>query len=145
MSASNEFETALLTLIYNNTAIAKIGDATGLPGSASAGSFYVALHTADPGEAGEQTTSEATYTNYARVPVARTAAGWTVAGNAVSNFAEIAFPTCGVTGNSITNWSVGTDATLGAGLILFKGASVLAVSNGITPKFAAGTLTNSVD
>ncbi len=29
--------------------------------------LYVSLHTGDPGEAGDQTTSEAAYTSYARV------------------------------------------------------------------------------
>jgi hypothetical protein len=42
------------------------------------GLVCISLHTADPGEAGDQTTSEATYKSYARVSVARTTAGWTV-------------------------------------------------------------------
>ena len=91
MSASNAFENSLLLLILNNTNIANIGDATGLRGSSAAGNVYVGLHTADPGEAGTQATSEATYTGYARVAVARTAGGWTVAGNAFSNTAAITF------------------------------------------------------
>jgi hypothetical protein len=62
MSATNAFETALLTLYFNNTDHANIGDAAGLQNSATAGSFYVSLHTGDPGEGGDQTTSEATYT-----------------------------------------------------------------------------------
>lgn len=71
MSASNAFETALLTLLFNNTNAANIGDATGLRGSTTAGVFYISLHTADPGETGSQTTSESAYTSYARVSVAR--------------------------------------------------------------------------
>ena len=78
--------------------VAGVGDAAGLQNSAAAGSLYVSLHTADPGEAGEQTTSETAYTNYARVAVARSAAGWTVAGNNASNAAAVAFPACGATG-----------------------------------------------
>ena len=58
MSKSNSFETSLLQHIFNNTAIANVGDATGLPASATAGSLWVSLHTADPGEAGTQSTSE---------------------------------------------------------------------------------------
>lgn len=42
MSKSNTFETELLTLLFNNTNIANIGDATGLRGSTTAGNFYVA-------------------------------------------------------------------------------------------------------
>jgi archaellum component FlaG (FlaF/FlaG flagellin family) len=75
MSKSNTFETDLLGLIFNNTDITLIGDAAGLQNSATAGSLYVSLHTADPGEAGDQITNETAYTNYARVAVARTGGG----------------------------------------------------------------------
>jgi hypothetical protein len=71
MSASNAFETQLLQLIFNNTNAANIGDATGLRGSSTAGVFYIGLHTADPGEAGTQSTSETAYTSYARQSVVR--------------------------------------------------------------------------
>ena len=91
MSATNAFETNLLNHIFTNAAIANIGDATGLPASATAGSLYVSLHTADPGETGDQTTNETAYTNYARVAVARSAAGWTVSGNNASNTAAVNF------------------------------------------------------
>jgi hypothetical protein len=63
MSMTNQAEHALLDLIFLNTDWANIGDASGLQNSAAAGSFYVSLHTADPGEAGSQTTSEASSPN----------------------------------------------------------------------------------
>jgi hypothetical protein len=140
MSKSNTFESELLGLIFNNTDIADIGDAGGLQNSATAGSLYVALHTSDPGEAGNATTNEAAYTNYARVAVARTAGGWTVSGSSVTNTAQITFPQCGVTGATITYGSITTDLS-GASKILYSGAlsSSLAVANQITPFFAAGT------
>lgn len=47
------------------------------PGSAIS-SLYATLHTADPGEAGSPSTSEATYGGYARVAIARTSGGWTI-------------------------------------------------------------------
>jgi hypothetical protein len=99
------------------------------------------LHTSDPGEAGSQTTNETAYTNYARVAVARSGAGWTVSGNAVANAATITFPTCGASGATITHFGVGTDSS-GAGALLYKGAltASLAVSSGITPEFLAGEL-----
>lgn len=75
MSMSNAFETSLLDHIFNNAAVANIGDAGGLQPSATAGSLYLSLHTGDPGEAGDQTTNETAYTNYARVAVVRTAGG----------------------------------------------------------------------
>jgi hypothetical protein len=141
MSKSNTFETDLLNLIFLNTDITLIGDAAGLQNSATAGSLYVSLHTADPGEAGSQTTNETAYTNYARVAVARTGGGWTVSGATVSNAALVQFPQCGVTGATLTHFGVGTDSS-GAGKLLYSGAltSSLAVSSGIQPQFAAGDL-----
>lgn len=146
MSKSNAAETALLALFFNNTDFANVGDAGGLQNSATAGSLYVALHTADPGEAGDQSTSEATYTNYARVAVARTAGGWTVSGATVENTAQITFPQCGITGNTITYVSIGLESS-GAGTILYSGVlnSSLAVAENITPLFAAGGLTVTED
>jgi hypothetical protein len=140
MSKSNTFENDLLQLIFNNVDIADIGDAGGLQNSAAAGSLYVALHTSDPGEAGTAATNETSYTNYARQAVARTAGGWTVSGNSVTNTAQITFPECGVTGATITHASI-TTAVSGASKILYSGAlsSSLAVANQITPFFAAGT------
>jgi len=141
MSKGNTFENELLLHIFQNAAIANIGDASGLQPSASAGSLYVALHTANPDETGNQETSEATYTGYARVAVARTSGGWTVAGNNCSNTAAVTFGQCTAGSNTITHFSVGTDST-GTGKILYYGAltAQLAVSAGITPEFAAGDL-----
>jgi hypothetical protein len=149
MSASDACELALQLLLFNNTNFANIGDATGLRGSTVAGSLYLSLHTADPGETGDQTTSETAYTNYARVAVARSSAGWTISGTApttAANTAGIDFPQCGVTGSTITYFGIGT-ALSGAGVLLFSGAIVplLAVSNGVTPEFAIGQLTVSAD
>lgn len=131
MSKSNSLETQLLAKVFNNTAI---------PWDAIT-NIFVALHTADPGEAGDQTTSEATYTSYARVAVARGSGGWTVSGNQAVNAALIQFPQCTGGSNSITHVSVGT-LTSGTGQILYKGAlsSALSVSTGIQPQFSAGSL-----
>ena len=138
MSMSNAFETEILDLIFNNAAIANIGDAGGLQPSATAGSLYVSLHSADPGEAGAQTTNEVAYTNYARVAVARSGAGWTVSGNTANNAALVQFPQCGASGATATYVGVGT-LSAGAGLLLFSGqlSSSLTIANLITPQFAA--------
>lgn len=146
MSLSNAFETLLLQHLFNNAAIANIGDASGLPASAAAGSLYLTLHTADPGEAGTQTTSEATYTGYARVAVARTAGGWTITGNQVANAATINFSACTAGSNTITHVGIGTLAS-GAGTLIYSGAltASLAVSTGITPSFTAGQLAITAD
>lgn len=140
MSASNSLENSILLLLFNNTNIANVGDATGLRGSTTAGSLYVSLHTADPGEAGDQTTSEATYTSYARVAVARSGAGWTVTGNSVSPAATIAFPAATGGTNTITHMGIGTSSS-GAGVLLFSGAISpnISVSSGVTPQLTTST------
>jgi hypothetical protein len=146
MSATNAFETSLLGLIFTNVAAANVGDAGGLLPSATAGVFWISLHTADPGEAGGQTTSESAYTNYARQSVVRTTSGWTVAGGTVDNDAAITYPEGGATGSTVTDFGVGSDETT-AGNLFLKGAlgDSLAVANGITPSFAAGALDISLD
>lgn len=146
MSMSNAAEQALLDLLFLNVDWANVGDAAGLQNSATAGSFYVALHTADPGEAGNQTTSEAAYTSYARVAVARTSGGWTRVGSTISNTALVQFPQCTGSSSTITHFSVGTDSS-GTGQIIVSGAlsSSLAVSTGIQPQFAAGELSTTAD
>jgi hypothetical protein len=144
MSATNAMENGVLLLYFNNTDHALIGDAGGLQNSATAGSFYVSLHTGDPGEAGDQTTSESAYGSYARVAVARSGSGWTVSGNAVSNAAAVTFPACTSGTSTITHFGIGT-ASSGTGSLLFKGTCSLSVSTGITPEFAIGDLDVTAD
>ncbi|MBA3243242.1 MAG: hypothetical protein H0T60_18635 [Acidobacteria bacterium] len=146
MSATNAFETALLALYFNNTDHATVGDAAGLQNSVAAGSFYVSLHTADPGETGSQTTSEAAYTGYARVAVARSAAGWTVAANNASNAAAVTFGACTAGSSTVTHFGIGSDLSA-AGNLFFRGTltASLAVTAGITPAFAIGELDVNLD
>lgn len=149
MSASNAFENDCLLLLFNNTNIANLGDATGVRGSTTAGSLFIALHTADPGEAGNQSTSEIAYTSYARVAVARSSGGFTISGSAptqAANAAAVNFPACTGGSGTATFFSIGT-ATSGTGEILCSGAltSSLAISTGITPSFAIGQLTATLD
>src|SRR5574343_1901661 len=134
MSMSNVSETALLNLLFKNQAWANVGDASGLQPSAAAGNFHIALHSADPGEAGDQTTNEISYTGYARVAVAR-GAGFNVAGDTVSNAAMVQFGECTAGTATVTHFSVGTGAS-GAGSI---------ISRGITPLFNAGALSGTVN
>ena len=145
MSMSNVSETALLNLLFKNTAWANVGDASGLQPSAAAGSFYVALHSADPGEAGDQTTSEIAYTGYARVAVTR-GAGFTVSGANVSNAGTVQFGECTAGSATVTHFTVGTAAS-GAGSVIYRGAlgATRSVSAGITPLFNAGQLSGTVD
>jgi hypothetical protein len=138
MPKSITFSNDLAALIFNATAIVGIADNAS---ASPATNLYLSLHTASPGIGGAQTTNETAYTNYARIPIARTVGGWTVASGGATNAALAQFAKCGVTGATISHVAVGT-ASSGAGKVLYAGAlsSSLAVANGIQPQFAATAL-----
>lgn len=135
MSKGNTFENDVLKLIFNGTAIADLAENDS---SSPLTDLYLALHTADPGEAGSQTTSECAYTSYARVAVARSGAGFTVTGNSVSPAANVDFPACTGGTETATHASIGT-ASSGAGKILYKGALTpnISISTGVTPRIGS--------
>lgn len=143
MSKSNAFERSFLSHVLLNQAIANVGDAGGLLPSATAGNLYVALHTADPGEAGTAATNEATYTGYARATVARSGAGFTVDGaDGIASFAaDVPFPQRSDSGATevLTHFSI-TVAASGASVILWSGllSPAFHVDQGETPSINAG-------
>lgn len=143
MSKTNTFETDFLEHVFNNLAIANVGDASGLPAAATAGSLYVALYTVAPTDSTSGT--EATFGGYARQAVARSAGGWTVSGNQVSNTAAITFPQATSGSETITSFSIMTASS--GGDMLFYGTlgTSRAVSTGVTLEFAAGALTVTED
>ena len=128
----------LLKLLFNGTAWANVADNAA---TTPLTNLYLSLHTADPGVGNSQATSETSYTNYARIALARTSGGWTVATNTATNAALAQFAQCGATGATLTHAAIGTAAS-GAGNVLYAGAlnSSLAVANGIQPQFAASAL-----
>lgn len=139
MSKSNTFENDLMLLLFNNTAIADIGDAGGLRATVSAGSLYVSLHTADPGEAGTAVTNETAYTGYARVAVARSGAGFTVTGNSVSPVANVDFGECTASpGSPITHFGI-VNTPSGAGKLLYSGTLTPSITTavGVIPRVKA--------
>lgn len=136
MSKSNTYENDWLLLVFNNTAIADIGDVAGLRASTTAGSLWVALYTADPAEAGTAITSETAYTGYARVAVARSGAGWVVTANSVSPAANVDFAECtAVPGGAITHFGVVNSAS-GAGKLLYRGTMTpnITMAVGVIPR-----------
>ena len=137
MSKGNTFENDLLELIFNATAIANIADNAG---TSPLTNLYVALHTSDPGEAGDQTTNECGYTSYARVAVARTSGGWTITANSVSPTANIDFPAATGGTETATHISIGTDST-GTGKIIYYGAITpnISISTGVVPRISTGS------
>ena len=141
---NNTAETAFINLYFQNTAAANIGNAGGLQPSTVAGSFFISLHTANPGVTGNQTTSEAAYSGYTRVAVARSAGGWTSTGNQpaiAENAAAVTFPISTSGPEVETYFGIGT-ATSGAGSLIISAilSSSLTVNTGITPSFAINAL-----
>lgn len=136
MSKSDTFENDLMLLLFNNTDIANIGDAGGIRGSVTAGSLWLSLHTADPGETGTAVTNETAYTGYARVAVARSGAGFVVTGNSVSPAANADFGECTASaGGPITHFGVVNTAS-GAGKLLYKGTMTpnITMAVGVIPR-----------
>lgn len=135
---SATFENDIIKLIFQATAIANIADNTA---TAPLTSLFVALHTADPTDAGTQSSNEISYTGYARVGVARTSGGWSVSGSSVSPVANIDFGamTAG-TGGTVTHFSIGV-ASSGATKILYSGtvSPNITVNNGVTPRLGTGS------
>lgn len=128
MGKSTTTSNNLLKLIFNATNWSLIADNTA---TTPLTSLFVALHTADPTASGTQSSSEVTYTSYARVAVARTTSGWTASSAAsTSPVAAITFPAGTGGSGTATYWSIGT-LTSGAGVILYSGT--------ITPSIVTGT------
>lgn len=138
----NDLETKLLLLLFNNTTLANIGDATGLVGSSSAGSTQLSLHTVALSDTtADLTVNEVAYTGYARPTQARSGAGWTVSGDTVSNAAEILFGEMTAGGpDTVVHLGVGL---LGTGDVIRMHADLaadLVINDGINPRFIAGAL-----
>lgn len=148
MSKGSTFETDFLALIFNATPIANIADNAG---TAPLTNLFISLHTADPGEGGNASTSECTFTGYARVSVARTSGGWTVSSpsgvGTVTNVADITFPACTGGSNVPTHAGISV-ASSGSSKLLFKAPltpNTITVSNGVTFRIPAGSLTITED
>lgn len=137
MSFSDAAENAIMLLLFNATAWANMADnAASTPQT----NIAVGLHTADPGESGTMSTSETTYTSYARVSVARTSGGWTVTGNSVSPVANIDFPAG--TGGSGTVSYFSTGKTGGGTAAIHMSGTVtpnVVTGNGVTPRLTTAT------
>lgn len=137
MSISNTTETALLNLIFTATAWGNYADNAGTSPQTN---VAIGLHTADPGDAGDMSTSEATYTSYARASVARTSGGWTVSGGSVSPAANIDFAAGTGGSGTVTHFSTGKTGG-GAAAILFSGTVTpnIVTGNGVTPRLTTAT------
>lgn len=117
MSKSKVFENDFLKLVFHGEPIAGIAGTPTVPLT----NLYLALHTKDPGETGDQSTDEVAFTGYSRVPVARDSSGWTISSNVASPAQDIEFgEMTGGTEGIATHITIGTHPT-GAGKVLFRG------------------------
>lgn len=112
--------TNYLNLIFCNIAWPNVGDASGLQPSAAAGNWVLSLHTADPGQGGNQSTNEAAWGGYTRILVPRDTSNWLVAAPQVSNILQLLFPVCTSGSEVDTHWGLGTDSS-GAGHLEYSG------------------------
>src|SRR5690348_5776034 len=137
MSISNATETAIMKLVFQAVAWANYADNAA---SSPETNIVCALHTADPGEAGAQNTSEAAYTSYARVNVARSTCGWTETNGSISPVAAITFPAGTGGSGTATHFSTGKSGG-GASAILWSGTVTpnITLGNGITPQLSTAT------
>jgi hypothetical protein len=145
MSKSNSFENSLLLHIFNNAAIANVGDASGLPAAATPGSLWVRLYTDAVAVTDSAIGTETVYTGYVAggIAVVRSGSGWTVAANNASNAAAVTFGACTALTANIRYFAIWLDGATGTDshrLYWGQLTSDLAVSAGITPEFAIGAL-----
>jgi hypothetical protein len=142
MSISNSVENSILNLIFNATAWANYADNAATSPQTNIG---VSLHTADPGDAGDATTSEVAYTSYTRVNVARTTGGFpSASGGSVSPAANIDFPAGTGGSGTVTHCAFAkSNATppTGAQVILFSGTVTpnIVCGSGVTPRLTTAT------
>lgn len=107
--------------------------------------IYLALYTADPGEAGTAVTNESAYGSYARVAITK-ATGWTDGGSTFTNSGLLQFVECTSGTETLTHVGLVSTAS-GAGQLFISGALTASrnVSSGIQPQFAIGALSITED
>lgn len=129
---------AFIKLILQAIAIANLADNAA---SAPLANLYVSLHTSAPGTTGNQSSNEISYTSYARLPVARSAAGWTVVNNEATLVAAMEFFEMATgAGGTVTHIGIGTLVT-GTGLLLLYGTvtPTIPVQAGVVPRLKTTT------
>jgi hypothetical protein len=134
---SDTTEGAVLDLIYLATAWANYADNAA---SSPQTNIQIAAHTADPGDSGTMSTSEATYTSYARGTIARSGSGFTRTGNSVSPNALFSFAAATGGTNTLTHFSTGKTGG-GAAAILHAGTITpnITATSGVTPQLTTAT------
>ena len=137
MSISNITEDNILKLYFTAVAIANLADNAA---SAPETNIHMALHTADPLDAGNMGTSEIAYTSYARTNVARSGSGWTVSSGSCTPDADIDFPAGTAGSGTATHGSAGKTGG-GAADIYWTGTVTpnIVTGDGITPRLTTAS------
>lgn len=139
---SDRFEQDLCKLIFNAVAIGNVADNAA---TAPLTNLWMALHTADPGDTGDQGTSEGGYTAYTRISVARTTLGWvvsTASAASVSPVANIDFPQVATTSTgTFTHASIGVTSATTSGKIIASGtiSPNINFSQNVTPRLTTAS------
>lgn len=137
MGKSNAHSQGLLKLYFQAIAYANVADNAA---SSPLANIEASLHTADPGAAGNQSTSEIGYTSYARVPVARSTSGWALTGQTMNPVAPITFP-AGTGGSGTASYMGLGSASSGSGVLGYSGAisPTITTGSGVTPQLSTAT------
>lgn len=138
MSISNATESAILKLVFQAVAWGNYADnAAASPETVIA----LALHTADPTDSGNMSSSEAAYLSYARASVARSVAGWTETAGSVSPVNNIDFP-AGTGGSGTASFFSTGRSGGGASPILWSGTVTpnIVTGSGVTPRLTTATV-----
>ena len=134
---SNTHSQNWLKLVYQAVAWANMAD------NAATSPFtniYVELSTGTLTATSAQNTTEAAYTSYARVAVARTTGGWGLSSQTISNVAAITFPAATANWGTITHVAIFDAATSGNMLMYSALDSSVIINSSDTFEFAAGAL-----
>jgi hypothetical protein len=138
MSKGNTFEQNFLQLIYNTTAITNLAQ----NGVSPITSIQIALHTADPGETGNQGTNETTYGGYTRKAVSRNSSNWSCSSSGsmtMQSAQDFQAPSSGTP--TITHFSLG-GGTSGATRYFHAGviSPNVTLAVGIVPRMTSSTV-----
>lgn len=141
MSISNTTETAILKITFQAVAWANYADNAASTPQTNIG---LSLHTADPGDAGDASTSEIGYTSYTRVNKTRDATNWPETSGSISPNATISFPAgTGGSGTATHFATAKSNASppTGAQAILWSGTVTpnIVTGNGVTPQLTTSS------
>ncbi len=141
MSKTNSHETQYLNHIFVNSAIANIGDGTGLPVAGTEGNFFLRLYESSTAVTDSVIGDETAYTSYVQVTIPRNSSDFNVSGDKVDNVLLIGFPQN--TGSSVTIrywalWKTTGGSTDTDRLFHGQFTADLVVGTNVTPEIAVG-------